>query len=290
MTKDPREMQSSDELLDAFLERALFYVKQMTFAWNLAQEVLMTTYPDPLNSLMFNETLTRGADVKRLHKEHDTYPALYILGLITAADSLAAVQKLVFDERKYTMDELLTALREDWEGYEAMRQDFLHAPKYGNDDDYADVWAVKLTTRLEETISQVTDAWGCSVTGDGGTAAGYQTAGLACGPTPDGRKAMATLTDGSRSPAAGADHNGPTAVLNSAAKVPFLHVDLFNQRFMPAFLEGENKKVFAAYLREWFDKGTIPHIQFNVVDNAILARCPRASGRVSRFAGPRGWL
>jgi pyruvate-formate lyase len=269
-TKDPREMQSADELLDAFLARTLFYAKQMTFAWNVAQEVLMTTYPDPVNSLLFDETLARGADVKRLHKEQDTYPALFILGLITAADSLAAVQKLVFDERKYTMDELLAALREDWEGFEAMRQDFLNAPKYGNDDDYADAWAVKLTKRLEETISQVTDAWGCRVTSDGGTAAGYQTAGLACGPTPDGRKATATLTDGSRSPAAGTDHNGPTAVLNSAAKIPFLHVDLFNQRFMPAFLEGENKKLFAAYLREWFDKGTIPHIQFNVVDNAVL--------------------
>ncbi len=270
MTKDPREMRSADELLDAFLQRLLFYAKQMTFAWNLAQEVLMNTCPDPVNSLLFNETLERGADVKRLHKEHDTYPALYTLGLITTADSLAAVQKLVFDDRKYTMDELLTVLREDWEGHEAMRQDFLNAPKYGNDDDYADAWAVKLATRFEETISQVADAWGCKLTSDGGTAAGYQTAGLACGPTPDGRKAMSTLADGSRSPAAGADHNGPTAVLNSAAKIPFLHVDLFNQRFMPVFLEDGNKKLFAAYLREWYDKGTIPHIQFNVVDNAVL--------------------
>ena len=76
--------------------------------------------------------------MKRLHKEHDTYPAIFCLGLITTADSLAAIQKLVFDEQKYTMDELLVALNEDWEGYEAMHQDFLNAPKYGNDDDYAD--------------------------------------------------------------------------------------------------------------------------------------------------------
>jgi formate C-acetyltransferase len=151
-----------------------------------------------------------------------------------------------------------------------MRQDFLNAPKYGNDDDYADAWAVKLTTRFEETLNQVTDAWGSTVTSDGSTAAGYQMVGLTCGATPDGRKATTVVSDGSRSPIAGADHNGPTAVLNSAAKIPFLHTELFNQRFMPIFLEGENKKLFAAYLREWFDKGTIPHIQFNVVDNAIL--------------------
>ena len=242
----------------------------MTLAWNLAQEVLTNTYPDPVNSLLLKEPLERGVDLKKLHKEYDTYPAVFILGLITAADSLAALQKLVFDEQKYTMDEVLTALNEDWEGYEAMRQDFLNAPKYGNDDDYADTWAVKLATRFEHTISQVSDAWGYKLISDGGTAAGYQTAGMACGPTPDGRKAMGTLTDGSRSPMGGADRSGPTAVLNSAAKIPFMHTELLNQRFMPACLANGNRRLFAAYLREWYEKGTIPHIQFNVVNDAVL--------------------
>jgi formate C-acetyltransferase len=269
-TKNPRAMRSADEVLDAFLQRTLFYAKQMTLAWNIAQEVLMTTNPDPVNSLLLDGPLERGVDVKRLHKEHDTYPAIFSLGLITTADSLAAIQNLVFDERKYTMDELLVALGEDWEGYEAMRQDFLHAPKYGNDDDYADAWVVKLATRFEQTISQVSDAWGYKLISDGGTAAGYQTAGMACGPTPDGRKAMAALTDGSQSPTAGKDRNGPTAVLNSAAKIPFTHSELFNQRFMPACLEHGNRRLFAAYLREWYEKGTTPHIQFNVVNDAVL--------------------
>ena len=269
-TKDPRQMRSADEVLDAFLQRVLFYAKQMALAWNLAQEVLMSTNPDPVNSLLLDEPLERGIDVKRLHKEHDTYPAIFCLGLITTADSLAAIQKLVFDEQKYTMDELLVALNEDWEGYEAMRQDFLNAPKYGNDDDYADAWAVKLATRFENTISQVSDAWGYRLISDGGTAAGYQTAGMACGPSPDGRKAMSALTDGSLSPGAGKDRHGPTAVLNSAAKIPFMHTELFNQRFMPVCLEKENRPLFAAYLREWYEKGTTPHIQFNVVNDAVL--------------------
>ena len=100
----------------------------------------------------------------------------------------------------------------------------------------------EVATRFEETISQVQDAWGCSLTSDGGTAAGYQTVGLACGATPDGRHSMSHLTDGSRSPMAGADKKGPTAVLNSAGKIPFMHTELFNQRFMPVFLEGENRE------------------------------------------------
>jgi formate C-acetyltransferase len=269
-TKDPREMLSCDELLDAIMERVLFYAREMTVSWNLAQEVLMNTNPDPCNSLLREESLNRGIDIKKLHKEHDTYPAVYFLGLMTVADSLAAIHHLVFDTKKYTMDELITALKANWQGYEVMRQEFLNAPKYGNDDDYADVWAIKMSKRFEETISSVRDAWGCRLISDGGTAAGYQTVGLACGATPDGRLAGSHLTDGSRSPMPGADKQGPTAVLNSAAKIPFMHTELFNQRFMPAFLEGENKKLFAAYLREWYEKGTIPHIQFNVVDNAVL--------------------
>ncbi len=270
-TKDPRHMQSADELLDAILERVLFYAKQMKISWDLAQDVLMMTYPDPCNSLLQDEPLERGVDRKKLHKEYDTYPAVYSLGMITTVDSLIAIQKLVFDDKKYTMEQLITALKAGWNGHEAMRQDFLNAPKYGNDDDYADAWAVKVATRFEETISRVKDAWGCRFISDGGTAAGYQTVGLTCGATPDGRHAMSHLSDGSRSPMAGADKKGPTAVMNSAAKIPFMHTELFNQRFMPVFLKGENKKLFAAYLREWYEKGTIPHIQFNIVDSAVLS-------------------
>jgi pyruvate formate-lyase/glycerol dehydratase family glycyl radical enzyme len=269
-TKDPRSMESADDLLDAVLERVSFYANQMKTSWNLAQEVLMATYPDPCNSLLMDEPLERGIDIKRLHKEHDTYPAVFTLGMMTLADSLAAIQKLVFDQKKYTMDELIAALKADWKSEEVMRQEFLNAPKYGNDDDFADAWVIKVATRFEETISQIKDAWGCSLTSDGGTAAGYQTVGLACGATPDGRHAMSHLTDGSRSPMAGADKKGPSAVLNSAGKIPFMHTELFNQRFMPVFLEGENRELFSAYLKTWYQKGTIPHIQFNVVDSTIL--------------------
>ena len=272
ITKDPREMESADELLAAMLERVRFYTRELKISWDLAQQVLMTTNPDPCNSLLKEEPLVRGVDLKTLHKEYDTYPAVFALGVINVVDSLIAIQKLVFDEKRYSMVQLVEALEEDWEGFEAMRQDFLNAPKYGNDDDYADAWAVRFTSALEETISEFRDAWGYPFVTDGGTAAGYQTVGLAVGATPDGRRAMSHLADGSRSPMAGMDHNGPTATLNSAAKLPFLHTDLFNQRFMPGFLEGDNKRLFAHYLREWYEKGTIPHIQFNVVDSDLLRR------------------
>lgn len=269
-TKDPRSIHSTDELLDLVSTRLRYYLKELKISWDVGQQVLMDTSPDPCNSLLLDEPLATGIDLKTLHKKYHTYPAVFTLGIMTVVDSLIAIEKLIFEDKKYNFEQLGAALMANWEGYEPMRQDFLHAPKYGNDDDFADALAVKVLACMRDTVESFKDGWGWKFMIDGGTAAGYQTAGLAVGATPDGRFAMSHLTDGSRSPMAGADRNGPTAVLNSAAKIPFTHMELFNQRFVPIFLEGENKKLFAAYLREWYDKGTIPHIQFNVVDSTVL--------------------
>jgi pyruvate formate-lyase/glycerol dehydratase family glycyl radical enzyme len=268
--KKATEMQSADELMEAYFERLKYYVRIGAVSWNIAQQVLMECRADPCNSLLMDETLQRGTDLVRFHKEDDTWPEVTPFGGINVANSLAAIQHLVFDRKKYPMEELLQALDANWSGYEAMRQDFLNAPKYGNDDDFADDWAVRFLVGMNETIAMFKDAWGYSFTMDGSTATGYTMMGLAAGASPDGRLACTSLADGSLSPMAGTDRKGPTAVLNSAAKVPFLHTELFNQRFMPSFLEGENKELFAAYLRTWHEKGTIPHIQFNVVSSEEL--------------------
>jgi len=270
VTKDPREMKSCDELLDATCEQLDFYTKISAVSHNIGHQTIMETNADPLNSLMLDDTLENGTDLYEYNKEFDSEPQLITLGFVNIADSLAAIQKLVFDEKKYTMDELLTALKSNWDGYEEMRQDFLNAPKYGNDDDAVDEWAVKVKQSLFETVQKTKDAWGNPFTIDGSSAIAYQALALGIGATPDGRMMSDIMADGSCSPAAGADKKGPTAVLNSVGKIPFLHTGLFNQRFMPAFLEGENKKLFTEYLREWYEKGTIPHIQFNIVNSETL--------------------
>jgi pyruvate-formate lyase len=270
-TKDPREMKSVDELFDAWCELLLFYTKKGINSWNIGHQIIMEYNPDPCNSFLEDEPVERGIDLTKLGKEGDTFPNIIPFGKINLSDSLAAIQKLVFDERKYTMEELLNALKANWQGYEEMRQDFLNAPKFGNDDNFADEWAWKVTKRMMETVSQVKDAWGCPLTFEGSTASGYQMVGLPCGASPDGRFASSFVADGSISPLAGADKKGPTAVLNSVGKIPFIgDTRLLNQRIMPQFLEGENKKLFAQYLREWYEKGTIFHIQFNVVDSKVL--------------------
>jgi pyruvate-formate lyase len=251
---DPTTMESAGELLDAYCERLLFYLEIGAISWNIGHQMLEEYLPDPCNSFLMEESLERGYDLKKLAKEGDTFPNLICFGGINTSDSLAAIEKLVFEGRKYTMRQLLDALRANWKGYEEMRQDFLNAPKFGNDDEYADSWALKFLTRIV----------------DGSTAAAYQVMGLACGATPDGRLASSPLADGSVSPMTGTDRYGPTAVLNSVAKLPYMYSQLLNQRFMPVVLEGENKELFAEYIREWYEKGTIGHIQFNIVDSEVL--------------------
>lgn len=268
--KQVTQMQSADELMDAYLERVRYYVRIAAVSWNIAQQVLMERRADPCNSLLNDETLERGIDLACLHKEGDTWPAVTPFGGINVANSFAAVQRLVFEEKKYTMAEVVQALDANWSGYEAMRQEFINAPKYGNDDDFADDWATRFLVGLNETVESVKDAWGYPMAMDGSTATGYTMFGLAAGAGPDGRMACSSLADGSLSPMTATDTEGPTSVVNSAAKVPFLHTELFNQRFMPSFLEGAKKELFAAYLKTWFAKGTIPHIQFNVVSSEEL--------------------
>ena len=128
---------------------------------------------------------------------------------------------------------------------------FFQAPKYGSDNDYADSWAKRLLVAIYATISNFRDAWGYEFTLDGSTATGYSMLGLVAGASPDGRKAGTPLADGTNSPMFGTDTEGPTAVLNSAAKIPYMHPALLNQRFFPQFLEGKNQALFAAYLKAW---------------------------------------
>ena len=170
-----------------------------------------------------------------------------------------------------------------------MRQSFIHVPKFGNDDEFADRWAVKLKTKLTETIAQVRDAWGRPISLDGSVATGYAMYGLVNGASPDGRFAEAPLADGTCSPIAGMDLQGPTAVLNSVSKIPWNRPELFNQRMVPQFLEGEKRKIFADYLRVWFQNGTNWHIQFNVVSNEDLLDAQKHpekhQGLIVRVAG-----
>jgi pyruvate-formate lyase len=181
------------------------------------------------------------------------------------------MKKLIFDEKKVTMAELLDALKSNWEGKEELRQKFIDEPKFGNDDDYVDLIARDVVQRSTDVVNSFKNIYGGHFMCDGtGGSSYFRYSGLT-GATPDGRKDRDVFNDGTISPAIGTDKKGPSAVLKSVGKIDHVRTftQLFNQKFMPQFLTDEYKDAFIAYMKTWLDLN-IHHVQFNVIDKNIL--------------------
>ena len=193
------------------------------------------------------------------------------MGPTNAADSITAVKKIVFEEKKITMDKLIEAMDSNWEGYEDIRQMMIQAPKYGNDDEYADEIARMVHHKTSEAMAEFKNRFGYPTRGDGSGMSATYGGALLTPATPDGRRDGETYADATLSPTQGRDRNGPTAVLKSAARIDTskTYNHLLNQMFLPEALQGDMKNIFIGYLRSWGDLG-ISHIQFNVVDKETL--------------------
>ncbi len=187
------------------------------------------------------------------------------------ADAITAIKKTVFDDKSITMEELLKAMKANWKGYENIHQLIIDAPKYGNDNEYADEIAAQVHHRTSEVLARSKNRFGYPLRGDGSGISVTYGAGAMVPATPDGRVNGEALSDATLSPLFGMDQNGPTAVLNSAARISTekTHNHLLNQKFHPSSLEGEMKNIFMGYLRSWGDLGK-SQIQFNVIDSETL--------------------
>jgi formate C-acetyltransferase len=192
--------------------------------------------------------------------------------MMNVADSLAAVKKLVFDEKKYTMKELKAALAANWEGYEEMRKACLAAPKFGNDDDYADSIAAEIYQYFVEIAGTFTTVLGGTHKPSAISISSQWPGGAQTGATPEGRFAGACLADGGMSPMRGMDICGPTAVIKSASKInqDDFQATLLNMKFLPSALATvEDRRKLSFLIRTYFDLGG-KHIQFNVVGKDTL--------------------
>jgi formate C-acetyltransferase len=215
-----------------------------------------------------------------------------LFGLNTVADSLAAIDKVVFQDGKASLEELISALKDNWEGHEDLRKECLAAPKFGNDDDRVDLIAREMARRFSEETLKCKTNRDTSVIPDGTAATAWWSFGRICSATPDGRLAGDPFNDGSVSPSAGKDKKGPTAALKSVSKVDPLITwnQLFNQTVMPDTLQGHNAQLFAQYLKTFGDLG-VHHIQFTTVDRDVLEdaqmhpeKHPTLQVRVAGFA------
>jgi pyruvate-formate lyase len=272
-TGDPCKFTSIEDFKEAYLKQVSFFVDKMVQIHHIEEELKRAYLKRPLVSAHLDGCIEQGKDGRDFvpYNGWAVENNIKVAGMISVADSLTAIKKLVFDDKVVTIEGLLEAVRNDWEGKEDLRQRCLNVPKYGNDDDYADEMAQWVHYATQAEVRKFKCYSGTELWIEGSVISAYYALGRFCPATPDGRTDSQPFADGTGSPTAGADTHGPTATLCSLGKIDTqrAHGMLFNQKFMPQSLEGENKKLFAHYLRTWYDLG-IYHVQFNVVDRAVL--------------------
>lgn len=180
----------------------------------------------------------------------------------------------MFEEKWFTVRELLGALCRNYEGQDMLRLRLLnHAPKYGNDDDRVDSLAQKWADRYSELVVRYSTVRGGIYQPGFYTVSAHVPMGANVGATPDGRHAGEPLADGGLSPSAGRDRRGPTAVLRSVSKINLelaSNGTLLNMKFLPAVFDGKRALEKFVTLLRGFCELTIPHVQFNVVSGATL--------------------
>ena len=270
-TGDPKSFQTFDELIEAYKKQINHFV-DIKIKGNVIIERLYAEYlPAPFMSLLIDDCIAKGKDYNDGGARYNTS---YIqgVGIGTTTDSLTSLKYNVFDKKKFSMEEFLNALNKNFEGFENIRDLLLNeTPKYGNDNDYAD-----------EVLKTVFEIYFSAIDGRPNTKGGHFRINLlpttshvyfgsVTGATPDGRLAEVPLSEGI-SPVQGADVNGPTAVLKSAAKIDHLRTGgtLLNQKFSPQIFEGEDSiNKIVSLIRSYF-KMDGHHIQFNVVDAETL--------------------
>lgn len=156
------------------------------------------TLKRPFASCFFHRSLEAGRDIMSLPEKG--LPWVNEPGTIDTVDALIALKKLVFDDKKYTMEQVMNALKADWEGYEDMRQEFINAPKWGNNDDYADEIGKYVFSEAAEDMLGVKDESNMSPMRSGGVVTRMFAMANQVGAMPNARKLGDWLADGGISP------------------------------------------------------------------------------------------
>ena len=270
-TGNPSDFASFDDLTTAYKGQLRYFVDLKIKGNNIIERLYADHMPAPFLSLLFDDCIARGKDY---HDGGPRYNSTYIqgVGIGTLTDSLSAVRYSVFDKKKLKMDQLVEVIRSNFASSEKTRRMLSNeAPKYGNDDDYADNIAKVVFDIYFDMLDGRPNTKGGEYRVNLLPTTVHIYFGRVTAATPDGREAGAPLSDGI-SPSQGADKRGPTAVIKSAAKIDHSRTGgtLLNQKLMPQLLADEAGIDKLAHLVRTYFKLGGHHIQFNVVDAEIL--------------------
>ena len=274
-TGDPEDFKSFEDLYGAFLKQHRFLVHRVFWLGGVARKVQGKYFRTPLLSILGLEaSATLGQDLLIPHPDY-MMKGVSDRAIIDVSDSLVAINRLVFEDKKLTMGELMAALDGDFAGGggEEIRLLCLAQPKYGNDLEEPDAMAKRVSRDSAEIIHSYDNApyRNYMIAREG--LAWHYFGGLGVGALPNGRKAFEPLNDGALSPMRTADKGGPTAVLHSALNAGFgedSFASVLNQKFSTSILAGAGGvDKLIAYTNAYMDAGGT-HIQYNIMDTEKL--------------------
>jgi len=277
-TPDAATFTEYDQVFDAWVTQMKTVFSILVRPVNRARILAPKMTPRPFLSAVSERSVESGLDVCEPSISRGN-AWITAFTWVENADSLAAIKKLVFDEKKYTMAEIKEALASDWEGYEEMRLDFVkNAPKWGNDDDYVDDVMLDCLHEAAAFSRELKCPSGNNWPILPENVSGNIHYANIVGALPNGRRLGDALYDGGISPGPGLDKKGPTAVLKSCSKIDHIsdgRAFLLNQRLSPTQLAGEKGyQLWKTYMKTWADLG-LDHVQFNCVSDETLKNAQR---------------
>ncbi|MHA1147700.1 MAG: glycyl radical protein [Promethearchaeota archaeon] len=270
-TGDPTKFETFEEFMGAFYSQLQQIIDCVALATNLRDDIWAKHYHNPLISCTIDGCIENAKDMTDGGANYK-FQAIGAGGLGTVVDSLAAIKKFVYEEKKVSMSDLIYALHTNFKDNEPLRQILMNGPKFGNDNDYVDSIAVELLDRFCKMVYEK------KLTRGGHFKASLISYGLnvyegALEPaTPNGRKAGEPISN-SISPCNGCEKNGPTAMFNSVAKLDHTKVgygDSLNVR-LPNYLviSEDNREIFRQLIETYFDLGGF-HVQVNTQGSEVL--------------------
>ena len=275
------EMETYEDLLAAWDKTVREMTRYSVIVENAIDKASERDVPDVLCSALTDDCIGRGKTIKEGGAVYDFISGLQV-GIANMADSLAAIKKLVYEEKKITRQQLWDAILDDFQSPENKKiQEMLieDAPKYGNDNDYVDNLVVEAyDSYLDEIKKYPNTRYQRGPIGGiryGGTSSISANVGQGMGTiaTPDGRNAFDPLAEGC-SPAHNADKNGPTAIFKTVSKLPTEKITggvLLNQKMTPQMLSTEeNKQKLEMLIRTFFNRLHGYHVQYNIVSKETL--------------------
>ena len=260
-----------EDLLAAYQQQLRHFLEIKIRGNQLIEAIYAREMPAPFLSVLIDDCIRNGKDYNAGGARYNN-TFIQMVGIGSVTDSLAAVRRVVFDEGRVSLRDLVSVLGRDFEGDEPLRQRLVNrAPKYGNDDDAADELMVRVFDTLVAAVDGRPTVRGGHYRVEMLPTTSHVYFGSVTGAMPDGRRAGVPLSEGI-SPVQGADRRGPTAVFRSAAKMDHVKTGgtLLNMKFTPSLLDGDAGISGLARLVRSYFKLDGHHVQFNVVNAATL--------------------